>query len=76
MGAQNLFNFRKWIFMAGAISIFVGMVFFYYGFDHVGATKEREFMETTMTDSMLKVTIPPIDRSAPLRTETATFALG
>jgi hypothetical protein len=40
------------------------------------ATKEREIMAVTKTNSMPNVAMPPIDCSAPLKTETATFGLG
>jgi hypothetical protein len=76
MGAQDPFKLRKWIFLTGAISILIGLGLSLHACDHVGATKEREIMEMTQTNSTLNHAIPPIDVSAPLKTETATFALG
>jgi hypothetical protein len=38
--------------------------------------KETKSMEVTQTNIVHTPTIPPIDVSAPTRTETATFALG
>ena len=38
--------------------------------------KETKSMEVTQTNVVHTPTIPPIDVSAPTRTETATFALG
>lgn len=39
-------------------------------------TKGRKAMELTKTNEDLGSMVPPIDAFAPLRTETATFALG
>jgi hypothetical protein len=76
MGAQDLFKFRKWVLLSGAISIFIGFGLFLHGCDKMEATKEREIMAVTKTNSMPNLAMPPIDLSAPLKTETATFALG
>jgi hypothetical protein len=76
MGGQELFKSRKWIFLAETILILIGLGLSLHACDHVGATKEREIMEMTKANSTLNHAIPPIDVSAPLRTETATFALG
>ena len=76
MGAQDPFNFRKWIFLTGVIAVFIGFGLFLHACENRGATKEREIMAVTQTNLMPNVAVPPIDRSAPLRTETATFALG
>ncbi len=76
MGAQDSFNFSRWIFLTGAMSIVIGFGILLHACDHMGATKEREIMAVTKTNSMPNVGMPPIDRSAPLKTETATFGLG
>jgi hypothetical protein len=41
-----------------------------------GLTKEKSSMAMTTTTSVQGAAIPPIDASAPTKTETATFALG
>ena len=76
MGAQDPFNFSKWIFLTGAISVVIGFGIFLHACDHMEETKEREAMAVTKTNLMPNIAMPPIDRSAPLKTETATFALG
>jgi hypothetical protein len=58
------------------IFIFLGFGLFLHACDNVKATKERETMAMTKTNSMPSIGIPPIDASAPSKTETATFALG
>jgi hypothetical protein len=52
---------------------FVGLVL---GAIYLGSTKERKTMTPTKTSSIPNATIPPIDTSAPTKTETATFGLG
>ena len=48
-----------------------------WGAASLGAPQEKQNMETTNKASTdTNATIPPIDASAPARTETATFALG
>jgi hypothetical protein len=76
MGAQDPFNIRKWIFPAGAISILIGFGLFLHACGKMEATKEREIMAVTKTNAIPNLPMPTIDRSAPLKTETATFALG
>ena len=76
MGAQDPFNFSKWILITGEISTVIGFGIFLHACNNMKATKEREIMATTKTNSMPSIGIPPIDASAPLKTETATFALG
>ncbi len=76
MDAQDPFKFSRWFFPAGMISIFLGFGLFLHACDNMKTTKEREIMAMTKTNSMPSVGIPPIDGSAPLKTETATFALG
>jgi hypothetical protein len=76
MSAQAPSNFRKWIFVTGAIALFIGLGVFLHACENRGVEKERQVMEVTQTNAMPNVAIPPIDRFAPLKTETATFALG
>ena len=76
MGAQDPFNYSKWIFITGAISIVAGFGIFLHACNNMEATKEREIMAVTKTNSRPNVAMPPIDGSAPLKTETATFGLG
>ena len=52
---------------------FVGFVL---GAVYLGSTKERKTMTPTKTSPVPTTTLPPIDASAPPKTETATFALG
>ena len=76
MGTQNSINFGKWVLLTGSISILLGFGIFLHACDHVEATKERENMGAIQTNSNPNVAMPSIDRSAPLKIETATFALG
>jgi hypothetical protein len=76
MDTQDPFKFSRWFFPAGTISIFFGFGLFLHVCDNMKATKEREIMAMTKTHSTPSIGIPPIDASAPSKTETATFALG
>jgi hypothetical protein len=76
MGTQDPSRFKRWIFLTEAMSILLGFGIFLHACDRVETKKERQAMEVAQTNSMGDVAVPPIDRSAPLKTETATFALG
>ena len=76
MDAQDTFKFSRLFFLAGIISIFLGFGLFLPACDNMKATKEREIMAMTKTNSMPSIGIPSIDASAPSKTEAATFALG
>ena len=76
MDAQEPSNLRKRIILHGVVAIFVGFGLFLHACENRGAEKERQTMEVTQTNLMRDAAIPPIDRSAPLKTETVTFALG
>ena len=76
MVASNPSRFWKGIFTFGVISVVTGLVISLQAPDPTKATKERETMERTGGNSTPNAAIPPIDRSAPVKTETATFALG
>lgn len=41
MGAQDSFNFSRWILLTGAMSIVIGFGIFLHGYDNMEATKER-----------------------------------
>jgi hypothetical protein len=73
---QSPFNIRKWILPTGAISILIGFSLSLQSCGKMEATKERKIMAVTKTNPMPDLAMPTIDRSAPLKTETATFALG
>jgi len=74
--AQDPSKFSRRFFLTGMISIFLGFGLFLYACDNMKTTKEREIIAMTKTNSMQSIEIPPIDTSAPSKTETATFALG
>lgn len=76
MCIQIPFNIRKWIHPIGAIAIFTGLGLILQACGKMEATKEREIMVVTKTNSMPNLVMPTIDRSTPAKTETATFALG
>ncbi len=76
MDAQDSFNFSRWIFLTGAVSIVIGFGIFLHACDNMELTREREIMAATKMNAVPNVPMPPIDRSAPLKIETATFGLG
>ncbi len=76
MDIQTPFNIRKWILPIGAIAIFTGLGLYLQACGKMEATKEREIMVVTKTNSMSNLAMPTIDRSTPAKTETAAFALG
>ncbi len=73
MQIKDCSNFSKYIFVAAAL---IGFVILTYACEKRTPTNERQIMEATQKISVTNVAIPPIDRSVPLKTETATFALG
>ncbi len=76
MDIQNLFEFSKWTFLTGALSLVLGFGFLLQGCGKTRTMEEEKINVVTEADSMLNRVIPPIDRSGSLKTETATFALG
>jgi hypothetical protein len=76
MVTSHPFNFNKWVFLIGTISLFLGFGFSIQGCDKMKTTEERKIAVMIKTNPMPTVVIPPIDSSASLKTETATFALG
>jgi hypothetical protein len=57
-------------------SVFLGFVIYLQACDTLKATKEVKNMPVTKKISMEQRDKPPVDMSVPLKTETATFALG
>jgi hypothetical protein len=76
MDIQNLFEFGKWTFLPGALSLVLGYGFLLQGCGKTRATEEEKINVVAEAELMPKRVIPPIDRSGSLKTETATFALG
>ena len=76
MDIQNLFDFGRWTFLTGALSLVLGFGFILHGCGKTGTTEEKEILATAKAGSTPNREIPPIDRSGSLKTETATFALG
>jgi len=58
------------------ISIFLGFVFFLQACDTLKTAKEPKKMPIPEKISVIQAAKPPVDISAPDKTETATFALG
>jgi hypothetical protein len=69
-------NFSKRSILTEIVFICLGLIPFLQACKMVEATKERENMSMTETNPVRYMAKPPIDASAPVRTETATFALG
>jgi hypothetical protein len=76
MDAQSPFDISRWLFLTGTTTFFLGVSLFLHGCDRMEAKKAGELVTMKETKSISNLAIPPIDRSAPLKTETATFALG
>jgi hypothetical protein len=76
MDAQSPFDISRWLFLTGAITFLLGVALLADGCDRVEPKKEGGLVSIQETKSTPDPGIPPIDRSAPLKTETATFALG
>jgi len=69
-------NLRRLALLAGILVIPLGAVLFIQACDRIEATKEGEKMSLARTSSVPSVVRPPIDASAPVTMERATFALG
>jgi len=76
MAIHYSFDFSKYALLTGTMSLFLVVSLFLQGCHKMKTAKERKIAVMTEADSMPTVAIPPIDSSAPLKTETATFALG
>ncbi len=60
----------------GIASVFYGIRIMRQGPEEPATTERKEAMFLTRQNSVANQGIPPIDLSAPTKTETATFALG
>ena len=63
-------------FLSAAIVLLSGLFLFLEACDKINGTGEKETMAMTKINSVPSLPIPPIDASAPAKTETATFGLG
>jgi hypothetical protein len=68
----------RWFSLTGMIAFFLAWGLFLQAFDNENReiTKEGKNVEIKKTDSKPIAAVPPIDMSAPSKTETATFSLG
>jgi hypothetical protein len=66
-------NLRKATILSVLCMFIIGAVF---SSSLIGCKKEDKTMGSANDELIAKVGIPAIDASAPVRTETATFALG
>ncbi len=73
---QHHRGFGRCFFVKVAMVLFGGFLLFLGACDRMNGTRGKETMAMTKIDSAPKLPIPPIDASAPAKTETATFALG
>lgn len=73
---RSYVNFRKHFICKVMIIFFLGLVPFIHACENPESMKERELMGMTMTNLTPDATKPPIDASAPVETEMATFAMG
>jgi hypothetical protein len=64
--AQIMRTTALWVCFSGTLGIVL----------YFASSREGRLIGMTLNNAVLNTTIPPIDRSAPARTETATFALG
>jgi len=76
MDIQNLFDFGRWTFLTGTLSLVLGFGFILHGCGKTGTMEQKEVMAMAKASSTPHREIPPIDRYGSLETETATFALG
>jgi hypothetical protein len=66
---------KRFVFIL-KVSVFLGFVIFLQACDALKTTKEVKNMPLIKKVSMEQIAKPPVDISAPDKTETATFALG
>ena len=81
-GSRHIFSNRHMILKILTVAC-VGISAFFYGIrimsegpEESATTERKEAMFLTSQNSLAHQGIPPIDLSAPAKTETATFALG
>ena len=76
MDIQYPFGFNKWASLAGTIQFLLAIGFLLQACDSAKTMQEGRVTVMTKPDSLLNIAIPPIDSSAPVKTETATFSPG
>ena len=69
-------HLSRLFFIAEIVVVLLGLVLFLQACDSVEQAKERETTLITTMNSVHYTARPPIDALAPIKTETATFALG
>ena len=69
-------DFGRFLSFRATMALFLGCLLFLGACDQVNGTREKETTPMTKMNSVPKVSIPPIDASAPTKIETATFGLG
>ena len=74
--AQGHRYLSRQFFIAEIVVVLLGLVLFLQACDSVEAAKEGETTLITTMNSVNYTAKPPIDALAPVKTETATFALG
>ena len=74
--AQGHRHVSRQFFIAEIGIVLLGLVLFLQACDSVEAVKEGETTLITTMNSVNYTAKPPIDALAPVKTETATFALG
>ena len=74
--SQGHRHLSRRFFIAEIVVVLLGLVLFLQACDSVEVAKERETVSMTTMNSVPYTARPPIDALAPVKTETATFALG
>ena len=74
--AQGHRHLSRRFFITEIVVVLLGLALFLQACDSVEAAKEREITLITTMNSVHYTARPPIDALAPVKTETATFALG
>ena len=74
--AQGHRYLSRRFFIAEIVVVLSGLVLFLQACDSFEAAKERETTIITTMNSVHYTARPPLDALAPVKTETATFALG
>ena len=74
--AQGHRPLRRRFIITEIVVVLLGLVLFLQACDSVETAKERETTLITTMNSVHYTARPPIDALAPVKTETATFALG
>jgi hypothetical protein len=74
--AQGHRHLSRRFFIAEIVVVLLGLVLFLQACNASEAVKESETVPMTTMNSVPYTARPPIDALAPVKTETATFALG